>query len=278
MICDEPSEQDIHETPWTLTSLDDATATLTLPKGPPRKLARTSATTVDIASSGLRVYFQTNYEKTEHARLILGPQAFEKRRAEQKLALRKRWETQGLPGSVTFLHLHSGEMELMLDHEAMRWGRSLKAGDSVAIAVAQPIKAVVREVKPWRERTQLRLVVNSTDITDLRSGQRVALKMTPPSAAVQSSELPPDLGRRNTKPERVEWFLASIYCTCGISGNICTGHFYTLASCNPNGCGQPAAIREQVGKFIDDGKTDEQILALLLKENGPSLLKPHLMP
>jgi hypothetical protein len=233
---------------------------------------------VDGAAIGQRVYYQSASGKEPWARLLMSVEAFERRRHEQKLALRQRWQAEGLPGTVTFLHLHSGEMEMMLDHEAMRWGRSLKAGDSVTIAVAPPIKGVVRAMKPWRERTQLRLVVNSTDITDLRPGQRVLLKMTPPAPAVQDALLPPDIGRRKLKEDRVEWFLASIYCTCLVRGNICTGHFYTLASCNPNGCGQPNLIRKQVGKLIDEGKTDEQIFEVLQKEHGPGLFKPHLLP
>ena len=43
------------------------------------------------------------------------------------------------------------------------------------------------------------------------------------------------------RAERIEWFLASIYCTCKVTNDICTGDFYTLSSCNPNGCGMPNA-------------------------------------
>jgi hypothetical protein len=93
------------------------------------------------------------------------------------------------------------------------------------------------------------------------------------------SPYPPDIDRPRTNAERVEWFLASTYCTCGVGRDICTDHFYTLASCNPNGCGMPNARRQEVAKMIDRGMTDRQIFdEELVKTNGPLLLRPHLKP
>ncbi len=138
--------------------------------------------------------------------------------------------------------------------------------------------AIVKDVRPWRERTQLRLVVNSFDQTDLTLGQRIGLKMAAPSAEVDTAQLPPDLDRKRGKEERIDWFLASIYCSCGVAGDVCTGHFYTLASCNPNGCGMPRHMRKTIGEQIDKGRTDRQIFDYLLKEHGPDLLRPHLEP
>lgn len=202
----------------------------------------------------------------------------EKMRGEQRRMLAKRWEMEGLPGVVSFLHVFSGEMEVMLDHEAMRWGRSLRPGDKVSLQVNPPIPSVVRSVQPWRERTRLRLVVACRDAADLRMGQRLRVKMPAPSRDVQETLLPSGLDRPRSKEERIEWLLASVYCTCGIAGNVCTGQFYTLASCNPNGCGMPKAMRKTLAKKIDRGLTDRQIVEQLLKEKGPALLRPHLLP
>jgi hypothetical protein len=77
---------------------------------------------------------------------------------------------------------------------------------------------------------------------------------------------------------RIEWFLASVYCTCGVRGDTCTGHFYTLASCNPNGCGKPNQIRKKVAGLIDKGLTDRQVFDKLMADEGPGLLQPHLLP
>jgi hypothetical protein len=230
---------------------------------------------LDSLRPGEKVYLQST---ADGVRLIGDRSAFEGLQAEQKATLRRRWSEQGLPGTVSFLHIFSGEMDLLLDHEAMRWGRSLKLGDKVTLQGSPPIAAVVKSVQPWRERTQVRLVVNGLDQADLTIGQRIGLRMKPPPAIVDDARLPPDLGLSRTKEERVEWFLASIYCTCGIAGDICTGHFYTLASCNPNGCGMPRAVRKDLADKIDRGLSDRQIFEALLKEQGPNLLHPHLMP
>ena len=140
----------------------------------------------------------------------------EDRRTRQRETLRKRWLAEGLPGTLTFVHLFSGEAEVMLDHEAMRWGRSLRRGDRVTLATDPPITCVVKEVRPWRERTQVRLVANALDLSDLKQGQRVGLRMPAPSAAVEASKYPPDIDQPRARAERITWFLASIYCTCGV--------------------------------------------------------------
>ena len=206
------------------------------------------------------------------------PDNFEAVRAEQRAWLRQRWLSEGLPGGIGFLHVYSGEADVLLDHEALRWARSLKVGDRVELAATPPIKAVVKQVTPQREKTQVRLVAHSVDLADLVTGQRVRLKMPAPAASVDDDPLPPDVDRPRGKEERVEWFLANIYCTCGVEGDVCTGHFYTLASCNPNGCGAPNATRKLIAGKIEQGLTDRQIFEELLQQRGPLMLRPHLLP
>jgi hypothetical protein len=275
MLADELSEQEIHRSGLAVATVADGTITLKLSRGKTRtlKVGKDQLAGAGV-KAGDRVYIQS---AGDQARLLFSTAGLEARRAEQQAALRKRWLDQGLPGTVTFLHL-SGEMDFMLDHEAMRWARSLKPGDTVSLLAVPPIAAVVKEVRPWRERTQLRLVMKGRDQADLTLGQRLGLKMTPPARQVEQSALPPDIGRRKDKKERVEWFLASIYCACGVGGNGCTGHFYTLASCNPNACGMPNAMRRRIAEQIDKGLTDKQIFEALLKKYGPDLVQPHLLP
>src|SRR5262249_23334646 len=294
MLADEPSEQDMHGPGVSLEEKVDQVFRIavkpvpsTSPKAPKaqnRVLATDKAVVyagreqlkdLDRFLVGSQLYLQS---AGGSARAIWDKEAFEARRLEQKLVLRKRWESEGLPGGVAFVHVFGGEMDFMLDHEAMRWGRSLKPGDKVTLQAQPPINPVVKQVQPWRERTQLRLVVYSFDLADLAPGQRLLLKMTPPPAEVDTAQLPPDLDRPRTKQERIEWFLASIYCTCKIGGDGCTGHMYTLASCNPNGCGMPNHMRRTLTTLIERGLTDRQIFEELLKEHGPELLRPHLLP
>ncbi|HEX3149068.1 MAG TPA: DUF3179 domain-containing (seleno)protein [Gemmataceae bacterium] len=241
-------------------------------------------------AKGARVWawFHTDRKKAPTSIFMLADEASEgsihgkKEAAETKLQtqrdwLRERWIADGLPGTVTFAHV-AGEADVMLDHEAMRWGRSLQVGDKVALVADPPIAAVVKDVRPWRERTQVRLVINGLDIAELKSGQRIAVKMPTPAKEVEASDYPPDIGRKRTKEERIDWFLASIYCTCMVGNDICTGDFYTLASCNPNGCGNPNGTRKRIAEMIDKGLDDKQIFDELRAERGPLLVKPHLKP
>jgi hypothetical protein len=288
MLCDELSEQDMHGPGVTVQAIDDQKITVKPAKGGGRslqvakarwrlgRLRDPAATLVENFPAGAQVYLQS---AGDQVRLLFDTGAFADARAEQQAALRKRWSDEGLPGSVAFLHRLTGEMEVMLDHETMRWARSLKPGAEVTLAGTPPIKGVVRQVKPWRERTQVRLVVTTFDQADLRLGQRIALKMPAPAEDVDKGGLPPDVDRpRVTRDERIDWFLASIYCTCKIGGDGCTGHFYTLASCNPNACGMPNMVRQILAEKIDKGLSDRQIFEELTKEKGPDLLRPHLLP
>jgi hypothetical protein len=284
MLCDELSEQEIHGGGVVLESFQ-ANEIVVKPAVGKNRSIRVDKTEIfrgaakaklEEFKKGEKVYVQTT--TLQGARLILDTVAFAGRKEEQKAALRKIWTEQGLPGAVVFLHRFSGEMDLMLDHEGMRWARSLKPGDAVRLQTPRPIPSVVKQVKPWRERTEVRLVVAAADLGDLTVGQRLALHMSPPAAEVEQAQLPPDLDRPRTRVERIDWFLASMYCPCGVNGDTCTGDFYTLASCNPNACGMPNVMRQAIVAKIDKGLTDRQIFEELLKEQGPDLLRQHLRP
>lgn len=227
-------------------------------------------------SVGEVVHTQTSGEE---ARLVLDAAAFEQRRTAQQAAIRKRWADDGLPGTLIFLHPERREIELMLDHESTAWGRLLQAGDNVTLLAAQPVSAVVRQLRPWRERTQVLLRIDGSDRLELSQGERVNLRLTV-LPAVAEDGLPPGLGISRSKPERVEWLLSSFFCTCGMHDG-CAGHFYTLAACNsgPNHpCGLAKRTREQVAEMIEHGQSDRQIYEGLLKERGPKLLRPHMLP
>ena len=282
MLADDLSTQDIRGGNTVKKNADGA---LTVkPEGAPLRTLKTASGAgyrgekkAEVASfaAGAKVYVKT---KGDEAVLVLDAAALERRREAQRAWLRERWRKEGLPGTVSFVHVFSGELDLTLDHEAMRWGRSLKLGDKVTLQASPPIAAVVKGVTPWRERTQLRLVAKSQELTDLASGGRLRLLMKAPPADVEQSKYPPDMGRPRSRQERIDWFLASVYCTCGVRGDTCTGHFYTLASCNPNGCGMPNQMRKKVASLIDKGLGDKEIFDRLLKEQGPGLLQPHLLP
>lgn len=273
MIADEISQQHINGSGLKFEGYQDGKFTHLTVKGKPRTLAWDSKVQ---CKKGDLIYLQTEGGRI---RELLDPSAFERRQKEQKARQRARWEKEGLPGTAAFVHTFSGEMDLMLDHETMRWARSLEKGDTVTLATTPPTKAVVKSVAAWRERTQVRLVVRSIDLADLAAGQRLFLLRTPPAEEVDSAPFPPDIDRtRASKQERIDWFLANIYCTCKIAGDGCTGHFYTLASCNPNACGMPLTMRKLLDDKIEEGKTDRVIYEELTDRYGPTLTRPHLLP
>jgi hypothetical protein len=231
----------------------------------------------DSLKVGEQVYVQTT---SEGARLILDPAAFAKWRSAQRAALRRRWAEQGLPGTLIFSHPQRREVELMLDHEAMRWGRSLGPGDKVTLLTPAPTPAVVRQLRPWRERTQLLLQVNGSDQQGLAAGRRVLLKRAAPPADVDDGQLPAGLDRRRTRAERIEWLAASVYCPCQMHDD-CAGHFFTLAACSPGpflACGMAKRVREEVAEMIDKGRTDRQIFEQIRNVYGAKLLRPHMLP
>jgi len=316
MLCDEISEQDIHGQPLKLEAVDVAARALTLKtaKGDRRVLKLASNISLDQAADeyeflitprgtdrgasaeaievraelGDSLYVQTAGDTVVE---LLDDDGFEALRRRQDQWLRERWRQDGLAGTVTFLHRLGGEMEVMLDHEAIRWGRYLKSGDEITLIAAsrdtasggsadkaEPIRGAVKHVAPWRERTNVRLVVSGLDQTLLSIGQRIQAKLPEPPAAVQDSELPTDIGRSRSKAERIDWFLNSVYCVCPIGGDGCTGMFYTLASCSAHNCGMPKRMRSDVEKLINKGLTDEQIYAELRKTHGRLLGRPHLLP
>ncbi len=301
MLADEISQQDINGTPVKLEAIGDKLKTLTIKpgKGDGRVLrlgAEQQIADASVAEGGVSYHLFALAEGKQAAILLsvgqryhaqtagdelvtlILPHKIEVLRSKQRDWLRQRWIEEGLPGTVAFLHPLAGEFEFMLDHEAMRWGRSLKKGDKVTLKTANPIETVVKEVAPWREKTRLTLVADGFVQSELSPGQRLKLHMPTPSEELDNAELPPDIDRPRAKEERIDWFLASSYCSCGVKGDGCTGMFYTLASCNVNACGMPNHIRSKVAAFIDKGLTDRQIWDELKKTQGPLMLKQHLLP
>jgi hypothetical protein len=232
----------------------------------------------DSLKVGDEVHVQTTGEA---ARLILDPAAFEKRRSAQKAALRQRWTDEGLPGTLIFSHAETGEVELMLDHEAIVWARSLEAGDEVILQAGNPIPAAVRQLRPWRERTQVRLgTTYGSDMSALEVGRRVMLRLAHPPAIADDDTFPAGLGKSRGKAERLEWLVSSIYCTCGMHDG-CAGQPFTLAACDSIGktpCGLAKRTREEVAELIEGGVSDRQIVGDLLRKRGPNLLRPHMSP
>ena len=149
--------------------------------------------------------------------------------------------------------------------------------DAIRYVHDEVVKGMNAGKDVWTLMREIKLP-KGLEIGDLKIGERLMLKMPAPSKEVQDSPYPPDLDRERTREERLEWFLSSIYCTCPVKGDRCTGMFYTLMACNPNACGTPSAMKKNIANKIDKGMTDRQIFEEMLKTYGPLLTRPHLLP
>lgn len=273
MITDELSEQDIHQIPYTLVSADEKTVVVRRKLDGKKEESRTLRGAASLKPE-TQVYLQTAGEDLVR---MVDAEGLAKLKEAQKARLEERWRKAGLPGTVLGLHLLSGEIELSMDHEGMRWARSLKNGDLVTLKLEKPVQAMVQDVRPWYERTRLTLISAGRPLADVASGQRVRLGIPEPAAEALVSRLPTDTGRPREAAARAEWILASTYCACSISGDGCTGMYYTLAACNGMTCGMPKRVRTFVRPLIDKGESDKEVFEKMEAEFGLSIWKPHLL-
>jgi hypothetical protein len=139
---------------------------------------------------------------------------------------------------------------------------------------------LVRQLRPWRERTQILLGIDGSKPPSLTVGQRVKLRLDRPPTAADDDRFPTGLDKSESKTERIEWLMSSIYCTCTMN-DVCAGHVFTLAACDSgpgHTCGLAKSTREELGKMIEQGQTDHQIVQKLLHERGQKSLRPHMLP
>jgi len=180
MIADEMSEQDIHQVPYTLAAVDGEQKTVVLRRKLDGKTEQTRSLKISpsmvLSKEGDQYVFRsaspdlvvkvavegTVFVQSAGETLLrlADAEALSKLKEAQKARMEERWRKQGLPGTVTGIHLLSGEIDLAMDHEGMRWARSLKPGDRVTLQLEKPVKAAVAEVRSWYERTRLSLVSN----------------------------------------------------------------------------------------------------------------------
>jgi hypothetical protein len=291
MVADELSEQDIHQVPYALSSVDVEKREVELRRkldGKTEEVRSLKASdSLALSHDGDDVLFGTQRVKPkgtvfiqtsgkELVRLVT-PEGLPAEKSAQKERLEERWRKTGLPGTVTGLHPVTGEIEVSLDHEAMRWGRTLKAGDPVKIHLDKPVTAVTLDARPWNERTRVSLAAAGREFADVKVGQRLRISVPEPSSEVVASHLPPDAGRPREASARADWVLASTYCSCSIAGDGCTGMYYTLAACNGMTCGMPNRVRKFLAPLIEKGQADKELLEAMEKEFGPAIWKPHLL-
>ena len=112
MIADEPSEQDIHGNTLEVSGVEGGRVTFKTKKQPDRTLGWTMGE--PLPKVGDKLFVQSAGTQVRWAAPESG---FAEKRAAQQADLRKRWESEGLPGTISVQHTFSGELEVLIDHE-----------------------------------------------------------------------------------------------------------------------------------------------------------------
>jgi hypothetical protein len=124
------------------------------------------------------------------------------------------------------------------------------------------------------------LGTNGSQLSAQDVGRRVTLRLVHPPAITDDDVFPAGLDKSRSKPERLDWLVSSLYCTCGMHDG-CAGQPFTLAACDSFGktpCGLAKHTRELVAHLIEQGLTDREIVEELKRKRGPNLLRPHMSP
>lgn len=285
-VTDEPTYQALHGAWYTVEGVEPGSRAVTLVAGARlqgqrltlpaaagfRLRAGSRQEGLEALQPGMVVRYQTRHAegRCEIAAAIsqLG-WALEKARrgAELDTAL----EAQGAPAHL--LAADGSDWQVLVHRAGSAWARGLRAGDSLPLRLADGTTATgrVTGLGPWGEKTRVALQVSGRPAPPPGTLFRVMVPRP------RLSSLPAGLGIAAQPEERIEWFLSSIYCTCSIAGDRCTGHLFTLSLCDHKGCGKPNSMKQVLSGYIREGLTDAEILKRLLAEEGPELLVPHLL-
>ncbi len=274
--------------PWILKRNDAAKNTFVFgdKKGrkPERELSRDENTHLRFSSKanapmvGQPYFYNTRSEgKRNVAMEIFDAASFENERAKLQKQNRDSAAQNGLVATVVETDVATHRISLLIRRADSLFARILKKNDKVRLAGkflgdAENHFEVV-DVRPDYSRTRLRLEIPLASFENFHTGETI--RVFAPLPENLSIDTPPDLGRFTARLERIDYFMSTIYCPCGMLGTSCAGHWNTLAACKLHGCGMPNLMTREIGEWIDAGKSDEEILATLIQRNGKIILAQH---
>jgi len=239
--------------------------------GETKQLARRS----DIQTGDKYYFNSTRSGSSARALALMDEPNFQAHRHERLLAHRKAVKKYGMLATVLDSDAANNCVTLLVRRSDAWYARWLKPNDIVELKVdpSEKVSCKIVEARPDYSRIRVRLNLGAFHIPAVQPGQSAAMFAEIP--AQTSFDTPPDLGRFIKRQDRIDYFMSTIYCPCGMIGNSCAGHWNTLAACKLHGCGMPNLITKFVGEQIDAGKSDEAILAELVERNGEKVLKLH---
>ncbi|MBI3877524.1 MAG: hypothetical protein HY300_16460, partial [Verrucomicrobia bacterium] len=167
--------------------------------------------------------------------------SFEMERAARLKRHRDSAATNGLAATVLESDPTNHSLTVLVRRADAWFARSLRRGDKVGLRAASghgsKKQCAVVEVRPDYARARVRLDFSDSDLENISADDEVRLFMEIPETP--DFETPPDLGRFTARQDRIDYFLSTIYCVCGMKGDSCAGHWNTLAACQLHGCGMP---------------------------------------
>ena len=170
-------------------------------------------------AEGQKVYWNARYEGDNiEVTEVLNAAALARDRREQVQRHFQRLAKDGIAARVNDIDSIDGRLVVTVDRSGALWARTLHMHDSVQVVKCggedAAIDAVVFEARPDYGGAKVRLVAEGKSLTTLGLGDEVRLRMKQPEDL--DPDLPPDLGRFTSRPDRISWFLSSVYCTCGM--------------------------------------------------------------
>jgi len=172
----------------------------------------------------------------------------------------------------TVLDRTNNNLTLLIRRSDSYQARLLKQRAKIFVHEKEKIPAQITSLEPDYSRMRLGIALSRTNC-DVQVGD--VLQITAKQVKNKPSELPPDLGRFKERQARIDYFLSTIYCACGMMGDSCAGHWNTLAACKIHGCGMPNVVTSLVEKSISEGRSDKEILQQLIAEHGKIILRQH---
>lgn len=228
--------------------------------------------------AGQACYYNSRIKGEERVvmELLDGP-SFQSERALRFERQLEAVATNGLGGTILSMQTESNRLTLMIRRADAWIGRTLQVGDKGRLQLVgradAPRRLTVMEVHPDYARLRVVVEVPANNLSQFQPGDEIRVLAKTPK--ILDPMVPVDLGRFTTRQERTDYFLSSTYCTCGMMGTACAGHWNTLAACKIHGCGLPDLVTGLIHEWIAGGKTDAQILELLRQRHGELVLKQH---
>jgi hypothetical protein len=209
---------------------------------------------------------------------VFDQSSFERQRRERQQFQLQLVRARGL--TTTILSNDSGRQELVLlvRRADSTFARTLYPNDEVTVVTQGQLsttqQCTVTQLVLQQSQVRLHLRCQPDTTVRLQPGGQAFLRIQRRGAI--DFDRPVDLGRSKTRADRIAFFLSTLYCTCKMPESCsCVGHWNTLANCKIHGCAMPNEVAGVIGRLIDGGKTDKQILAALEAREGPLLLKQH---